>query len=202
MHDEDSAYGLQVRNARGNSWKAYGDKRLLDTVNQANLQMVQAALQVSVDEVWAAYQNGRIGTNQALTYVADLTQVSQPPNTGNPSPLFIPSAHSTGRRTHPANRFDYSWTTNWWGWSTLALLRHLPEFEHLGDATIPITLDADILQLWDSSGKLGFTATTAGSSGAPAARARGPADTTWPPTSGTPGRQRYCSCGTTTARWG
>jgi len=155
MHDEDSAYGLNVTNAYGDQWLAYGDKRLLDKANNANLQMVQAAIQVSANEIWNAYQTGAPGRGLALNFVADLAALSNnPSDSSNPSPLFIYRDGTTERRDDPANRFDYSWTSNWWGWSTLSLLKDLPEFENLGDGNIPVTLDTNILQLWNNGGYL------------------------------------------------
>jgi hypothetical protein len=155
MHDEDSAYGLVVTNARGQTWHDYGDKRLRDPANAQGLAIAESAVQASVDEVWAAYQTKAIPTSHVLDYVANLAQVSVPTDRTNPSPLFVAQNGTVERRTDPSNRFDYTWTSNWYGWSTLALLEALPEFEEMGDNPIPAELATDILQFWNNSGSLG-----------------------------------------------
>lgn len=56
MHDEDNAIGLHVQNPRGESWTAYGDMRLRDKVALDSSNMCHAALQTSVDEIYAAWK--------------------------------------------------------------------------------------------------------------------------------------------------
>lgn len=58
MHDEDSKYGLAVRNAEGEQWRAYGDKRYFDSVDAANRRQVGRAVQRSADEVFQAFVDG------------------------------------------------------------------------------------------------------------------------------------------------
>ncbi len=58
MHDEDSKFGLWVTNARGTSgdtWVAFGDGRYRDWCNAANRAILKAAVQQSMDDVWAAF---------------------------------------------------------------------------------------------------------------------------------------------------
>ncbi|UNI15092.1 hypothetical protein JDV02_001661 [Purpureocillium takamizusanense] len=54
MHDEDSAFGLQVEDASGSRWTAFGDRKLLDKVNEVNLLKCQAAAAASAREVYDA----------------------------------------------------------------------------------------------------------------------------------------------------
>lgn len=57
MHDEDNANGVLVTNRRGDrSWRAYGDARLFDESNRANLEKVLEAMRLSRSQVYNAYQ--------------------------------------------------------------------------------------------------------------------------------------------------
>lgn len=90
MHDEDNYNGLYVTNlASGNSWTAWGDKRLLDSVNFLNLSTTQMALQASADEIFQAFFNGMVPTSySALQLIPILSQVINPANPKNWDPLF------------------------------------------------------------------------------------------------------------------
>jgi hypothetical protein len=57
VHDEDSRYGLNVENERGDRWQGYGDNRYLNSENQKNRQLCEEAVQVSIQEIYQAYQN-------------------------------------------------------------------------------------------------------------------------------------------------
>ncbi|MDQ4501252.1 hypothetical protein [Sinomonas sp. ASV322] len=130
MHDEDSSHGLKVTNKMGTSWTAYGDKRLLDFVSAQNRDVVVAAVQQSADEVWSAYQKTGESAGRALDFVPrfDLL-VADPTSRDNSSPLFTMQNDVVARRNNVADRADYSWTTDWWGWSTFALLMETHDYE-------------------------------------------------------------------------
>jgi hypothetical protein len=157
MHDEDCYFGLQVKSVSDpGGWTAYGDKRLLDPENAANLAQVLAAIRLSAAEVWTAYSTKAVPASGVPVLIPDLGAVSVPTNAANPSPLFIATQSGTQRRTNPADRFDYSWTDDWWGTTTYAKLSWLGEFRMLYDSEISMTLDTDIVQLWNSDGRLGL----------------------------------------------
>lgn len=59
QHDEDGTNGLWVTNQEGQSWSVYGDKQYGQGRSTKNRQMVNAAVQTSVDEIWAAFQSGK-----------------------------------------------------------------------------------------------------------------------------------------------
>ena len=130
MHDEDSHWGLNVTNTTSNAWRAYGDKRYFDTVDLANKTLVDVAVQDSVDEVFNAFNTGTVpqpANYLALSRIADFTAAQKSSGAqaaGNISPLFAWTGSTTIRRNDVANLNDYSWTSNWWGWSTYALLRN------------------------------------------------------------------------------
>ena len=58
MHDEDSKFGLKVRNALGDEWHAYGDKRYFDVIDADNRAQVKRAVQASADEIFETFISG------------------------------------------------------------------------------------------------------------------------------------------------
>lgn len=124
MHDEDSKNGLHVENANGDKWVAYGDKRYLDRENYQNLHLVDRAVQASVDDIWQAASTGAAPKEfGALQLVPNLTKLENPRDHDNQSPLFCLVNGKVYRRNDVANGNDYSWTYDWWGATTLALLK-------------------------------------------------------------------------------
>jgi hypothetical protein len=124
MHDEDSENGLVVHNAQGATWKAYGDKRLLDSANAANLAMVCQAAQISANEVYDSYTSGVASQAMgALSLVPDLRRVGIASNRENGSPLFTLQGGTVACRNSITDRSDYSWTTTWVGLTTFAQIK-------------------------------------------------------------------------------
>ena len=60
QHDEDSAGGLWVTNALGESWAIYGDKELSSSKSNTNLDQTIAAVQSGLDEVWSVFSGRSI----------------------------------------------------------------------------------------------------------------------------------------------
>lgn len=117
MHDEDSYHGLTVQNASGETWKAFGDKRLLDTESARNLKIVVQATQRSADGVWNAYKTGNTdGPDTALDLIPQLTSITTPPND---YPLFkeIPPKRLV-RRKNLNNPMDKEIIEDWTAWDT------------------------------------------------------------------------------------
>ncbi|UDI93762.1 MULTISPECIES: phospholipase [Pseudomonas] len=122
MHDEDSKFGLKVRNGHGEQWRAFGDKRYFDATDADNRKQVSQAVQDSADEVYAAYSSGSVPTTfNALQRVPDLTAVLDPAN--NFSPLFRLQGNKVLRRKDVNNLNDTTTVDDWWGWSTYLLLK-------------------------------------------------------------------------------
>ncbi len=139
MHDEDSCYGLQVTNASGDAWTAYGDKRLRDRVNAGNLQRAEAAVQVSVDEVWLAFQ-GADPTWGALRLVPDFEALlNNPTNPVNNSPLFRVINGQIAQRSPVGNLKSYQWTTFWTSITTFAFSHWLANMSACGDREKAVT---------------------------------------------------------------
>ncbi len=132
MHDEDSHWGLNLENRTGSvRWHAYGDKRHFDTVNLANKNLVSAAVQRSVNEVFNAFNSGDImpvpNMGALETTPTPLGSDRDPNNeqsAGNISPLFALRNSEALRRSDLNDLNDYSWTNNWSVPSTLWLLRN------------------------------------------------------------------------------
>lgn len=124
MHDEDSKFGLKVRNAHGDQWRAYGDKRYFETSDADNRTQVNLTVQASADEVFAAYLSGNVpapSTFAALQRLPDLTAVLNLSN--NFSPLFRVEGGKVLRRKDVNNLNDTATIDDWWGWSTYLLLK-------------------------------------------------------------------------------
>ncbi|MFJ2386649.1 phospholipase [Pseudomonas koreensis] len=126
MHDEDCEFGLNVFNGMDESWHAYGDKRYFDTVDVANRNHVDNTVQSSVDEIFEAYRYGTAVSEsdyQALLSLPDLQQVQNHLSTVNYSALFVAQNNTVLRRQDINDLNDRNWTDNWWGTTTLALLK-------------------------------------------------------------------------------
>ncbi|OLF55873.1 phospholipase [Pseudomonas chlororaphis] len=122
MHDEDSKFGLNVSNAQGDRWHAYGDKRYFDTIDSSNRKQVKLAVQRSADEVFESYLSGTApapGNFTALKLLPDLNAAKS----GNFSPLFVMQGDKVLRRNDVNNLNDTKTIDNWWGWSTYLLLK-------------------------------------------------------------------------------
>ncbi|PWB34934.1 phospholipase [Pseudomonas sp. SDI] len=126
MHDEDSKYGLLLRNAQGDTWRGYGDKRYFDSVDVRNRQQVGLAVQRSVDEVFAAFVGGVLPAADqyaALRVAADLNAAVTGAVPGNFAALFALKNGKLMRRADVNNLNDTAQIDNWWGWSTYLLLK-------------------------------------------------------------------------------
>lgn len=126
MHDEDSKYGLAVRNAEGEQWRAYGDKRYFDTVDVANRRQVGRAVQRSADEVFQAFVDGRVPLAKdygALRLAPDLRAAEQDLVPGNFAPLYFLDGKAVLRRKDVNDLNDRKRIADWWGWSTYLLLK-------------------------------------------------------------------------------
>ena len=75
VHDEDSRYGLNVENERGDPWRCYGDNSYFNKENQRNRELCEEAVKVSIQEIYQAYQtkNGA-PVYGALKLIPDLTK--------------------------------------------------------------------------------------------------------------------------------
>ncbi|HEY0686560.1 MAG TPA: hypothetical protein VGD45_29745 [Steroidobacter sp.] len=123
MHDEENRFGVWATNARVDQWVTYGDKRFRDKANYPNVLMARRACQASMDDVWQAFQQNKVPVSFGVTgYVPNLTV--DPNDRRNWSPLFRLNEQTNvvERRNDVTNKADYSWTDDWWVWSTAILM--------------------------------------------------------------------------------
>lgn len=87
MHNEDNVEGLQVTNARGESWTAYGDGMELDSPpSDENRRRAIAAVQASADEVYEAFSTGVVPRHfRALDETPTLAPFKPKPVPGSPN---------------------------------------------------------------------------------------------------------------------
>lgn len=113
MHNEDSVRGVDVRNQADDKWRAYGDKRLRDSVSTANRGMVMRAAQLSADEVWDAFnQQPPAKHPKALLLTPDYTHLVNTPLENFPA-LFVAEGEKVLRRRELFKRDDRSYVSNW-----------------------------------------------------------------------------------------
>lgn len=159
MHDEDSYHGLSVRNARGETWRAYGDKKLLDHGDAENLRRVVAAVQASAAEIWNAFASGQVPERYAaLAYTPDLAALQDRHDLANLAPLF--TAETGGqvlRRKDVVDLASRDWTNDWWLASTVALLRGTESQRLAGRADTPLNIDPIVVQFFrNGDGRMGM----------------------------------------------
>jgi len=145
MHDEDSKYGLAVRNAEGEQWRAYGDKRYFDSVDVANRRQVGRAVQRSADEVFQAFAEGHAPAAKdfaALRLAPDLRAAEQDLVPGNFAPLYVQDGKAVLRRKDVNDLNDRNRIGDWWGWSTYLLLKDYKPNKPTGFIDAPATSPA------------------------------------------------------------
>ena len=130
MHDEES-YGLDVHDASGQHWRAYGDSNYVESKNDVHRQHIADAMQLSADEIFAAYQSGKIIENSKIydmLPVAD--EMDGVCNHDNAAMFRLDTVnHNVLRRYELNDKHACSWTSYWIGWSTavqLASIKGLP----------------------------------------------------------------------------
>ena len=124
MHIEENKYGLHVHNLRGDHWVAFGDGNYFDASNAQSNQLMQETLQASADDIFTAYLTGAApAADSAYALIPFPDEIKTAANQ-DISPLFYwdDETQQMMRRTDVANVHDNHWTSNWWGWTTLALL--------------------------------------------------------------------------------
>ena len=123
MHDEENRFGVWGTSSREDRWVTYGDKRFRDQANYPNVLMARCACQASMDDIWQAFQQGKVPASFSIVgYVPSLTVDRN--ERRNWSPLFSlnPQTNLVERRNDVTNKADYTWTDDWWVWSTATLM--------------------------------------------------------------------------------
>lgn len=117
MHNEDNRNGLNVVNAEGTSWLAYGDGYLYKPEAQLQREVMQNAMQRSADGVYNTFITGKIPeTYPEMRLFPDYSKIEQLNQT---SPLFKVEDGVLLKRVDNTNIYDYHWTKYWSGLITL-----------------------------------------------------------------------------------
>jgi hypothetical protein len=119
MHDEDNAAGLNVRNARGDAWVAYGDQHFHAAEHAQGRALVRAAVAASAAEVWTAFEQ-RVGAAslEALRWVPDLADARD--RGDNAAPMFkVDAAGRLVVRKRPKDPTCREWTPDFTGVAVL-----------------------------------------------------------------------------------
>ncbi|WP_159397079.1 hypothetical protein [Sorangium cellulosum] len=113
MHDEDNARGLVVRNRRGDTWRAYGDKYFHAEGHEDGRQLAREAVRASAAEVWAAFDGGAAPAFAALDVVPDIGEALA--STDNHAPLFVVHDGALKIRERLADLECREWTSDFTG---------------------------------------------------------------------------------------
>lgn len=92
MHDEDGNSGLTMVDGSGRTWFAKGDKNYYTMENTADRQRVVAALQQSVDQIYAAYlsKNPNVAANNnAMRQIMPDIEATKAKNKDEKPPLYF-----------------------------------------------------------------------------------------------------------------
>ncbi len=117
MHDEDNRNGLNVVNAEGTSWTAYGDGYLYR--GDAGLQktVMLNAMQRSADGVYNTFTTGVIPeVYPEMSLFPDYKKIEQ---LNQSSPLFKVENGEVLKRVNSDDYYDQHWTRYWSGLTTL-----------------------------------------------------------------------------------
>lgn len=129
MHDEDDALGVEVENLAGAHWKAYGDHYYLEAKNDVSSEILNQALQVSLDEVQAAYDHGVLPSGDSVSQL--IPRLATPSDT-YPMFNFDVKSNTLTRRKSLNDVHSAETTTHWSGIGTLLALKssyHLSKAE-------------------------------------------------------------------------
>jgi len=117
MHNEDNKNGLNVVNAEGTSWVAYGDGYLYKPEAQLHQSILLNAMQRSADGIYTAFLTGIIpDTYPEMSLLPDYSKIEQLDQT---SPLFKVVDGIVLKRVKNDDIHDYHWTKYWTGIATL-----------------------------------------------------------------------------------
>lgn len=126
MHNEENKYGLHVHNDLGEHWFVYGDFSYFNPYNQTNREMLLKTLQQSADELFETFYTGEVPRNSKVLSMVPQTDLIDDETSQDIAPMFYwdDKTQQLLRRTDLSNPYDRHWTSNWWGWSTLLILKN------------------------------------------------------------------------------
>lgn len=125
MHDEENANGIHVHNNRGDQWIAYGDRFYANPENNQSRLILDEALQISANQIFSAFLTGIMSETDEVENLIPHPDENNNFGKQDIAPLFYwdDKTKQLMRREDMTNLHDRHWTSDWWGWSTLVLLR-------------------------------------------------------------------------------
>lgn len=126
MHDEDGA-GISVHDAQSNHWTAVGDGYYFEPNSLEHRRRVINALQLSANEVYEAYQSGRIMENNDVYNTLPIPDELNDVCKNDTTQLFRVDTKTQHllRRSDLSDQHDCRWTSVWLGWTTFIELYRL-----------------------------------------------------------------------------
>ncbi|KTD60978.1 hypothetical protein [Legionella shakespearei] len=117
MHNEDNRHGLNVVNAEGTSWVAYGDGYLYKPEAEMQRLVMLDAMQRSADGVYNAFLTGQIPDKfPEMDLLPDYSKI---PEMNDTAPLFKVENGVVLKRVKNNDYYDHHWTKYWSGLITL-----------------------------------------------------------------------------------
>lgn len=121
MHNEDNRHGLNVVNAEGTSWIAYGDGYLLKPEAETQRVVMLDAMQRSADGIYHTYKTGIIP--EAYSEIDLLPNYNLIEQLNDTAPLFKMENGVLLKRVNNEDYYDNHWTIYWSGFLTLLQFR-------------------------------------------------------------------------------
>ncbi|KGP64412.1 phospholipase C [Legionella norrlandica] len=117
MHNEDNKHGLNVVNAEGTSWFAYGDGYLYKPEAELQRAVMLDAMQRSADGIYNTFMTGVIPEHYAeMDVFPDYSLIEQ---LNDSAPLFKVENGTLLKRVKNKDYYDHHWTKYWSGLVTL-----------------------------------------------------------------------------------
>jgi hypothetical protein len=123
MHDEDNRHGLEVVNAKGLAWRAYGDGYFFKSDAYLHRYVMTKVIQSSIDGVFNAFITGEKPNDYAeLAYLPILQKIE---SLNDSAPLFKIKQGKLLKRININDTHNHRYTSNWSGLLTLLELELL-----------------------------------------------------------------------------
>lgn len=131
QHKEENNFGLEVADAQGHVWHAYGDAWYFEEVNKTHRQHIQDSMQKLADSIYFVAKG-----KSPIVNPDDLSSILVTPIANNISPMFKVENNRVFRRKDLTNPQGKEYLSDWNSWWTLAALlwQHYPKSVN-GNAT-------------------------------------------------------------------
>ena len=136
---EDEKFGLNVTNRLNERWTCWGQKTFYDKCNEAHRKRVIKALNDVVAQIYTAFGDQTFGGD----YGAILNQVPEPDTRmQNNYPLFrVADDGKLLRRLHVNDLSSAATIDNWWGGTTVAMVKSYSPRNSVVRSAISVTVE-------------------------------------------------------------